>query len=154
MTGQSCKYYFFLVCIVPSESFLSTMLFSVIDQGIKCTVPSYRIPFIKSEPQEEEETSLESSPGASLQPSGGLAGRRRKQLLSSIKKEDKENERPGEAEELEEMNVCESEPEDYGENVSQPSQLRFPPPKPKGRPPRIRDICTQTVSLRVFIAVD
>ncbi|XP_063589543.1 zinc finger and SCAN domain-containing protein 12-like isoform X4 [Penaeus indicus] len=106
------------------------------------------IPFIKSEPQEEEEVSLESSPGASLQPSGGLAGRRRKQLLSSIKKEDKENERPGEAEELEEMNVCESEPEDYGENVSQPSQLRFPPPKPKGRPPRIRDICTQTDAMR------
>nr|XP_027207025.1 uncharacterized protein LOC113800449 isoform X3 [Penaeus vannamei] len=106
------------------------------------------IPFIKSEPQEEEEISLESSPGASIQPSGGLAGRRRKQLLSSIKKEDKENERPGEAEELEEMNACESEPEDYGENVSQPSQLRFPPPKPKGRPPRIRDICTQTDAMR------
>lgn len=135
-----------------SESFLSTMLISFFGQESKCTVHSYRIPFIKSEPQEEEEISLESSPGASIQPSGGLAGRRRKQLLSSIKKEDKENERPGEAEELEEMNACESEPEDYGENVSQPSQLRFPPPKPKGRPPRIRDICTQTVSLRDFIA--
>ncbi|XP_042879861.1 zinc finger and BTB domain-containing protein 40-like isoform X1 [Penaeus japonicus] len=106
------------------------------------------IPLIKSEPQEEEEISLESSPGASVQQSGGLAGRRRKQLLSSVKKEDKENERPGEVEELEETNPCESEPEDYGENVSQPSQLRFPPPKPKGRPPRIRDICTQTDAMR------
>ncbi|XP_045626450.1 uncharacterized protein [Procambarus clarkii] len=99
-------------------------------------------PFIKTELSDPDE--MEFVPVSKAQvKSSALVGRRRKQALTPVKKEDKENEMPSPDTGT---SVFENEDE-YGENVSLPSHPRAPPPKPKGRPHRIRDTCTQTDAL-------
>lgn len=104
------------------------------------------MPLIKSEPDELEDESYLNS-GGTLDKTGGTVINPKKQF-SSFLKEDKENKRPtsdteGDAGEDEE----EEEEEEDLENISLPSHPRPPPPKPKGRPHRIRDSGTQTVSV-------
>ncbi|XP_071548751.1 uncharacterized protein [Panulirus ornatus] len=96
------------------------------------------VPFIKSEPLDQDELELIEAPKTP-----GFVGRRRKQLFTAVKKEDKENERPSVDHEMG-TSFFQNDGDEYGENVSLPSHPRAPPPKPKGRPHRIRDICTQT----------
>ncbi|KAK8742826.1 hypothetical protein OTU49_001692 [Cherax quadricarinatus] len=95
--------------------------------------------FIKTEVDTPDEMDLIPVSKTSTR-SLGLATRQRKQPFASVKKEDKENESPSPDADT---SVFENADE-YGENVSLPSHPRAPPPKPKGRPHRIRDICTQT----------
>ena len=98
------------------------------------------MPLIKSEPDELDEESYLRSSGT-LERTGGTA-------LTPKKYDDKENKRPHSDIEIDNEREDEEEEEekDYLENISQNSHPRHPPPKPKGRPHRIRDSGTQTVS--------
>lgn len=95
------------------------------------------VPLIKAEPDELEDEALY------LKASSGVS----KAGSSVLKiKEDKENKRPASDMEGEPENEEVEEEEEDLENISMPSNPRPPPPKPKGRPHRIRDSGTQTVS--------
>ena len=65
------------------------------------------------------------------------------------KRDEKENEKPFIEMSLDfsEMEIPDEEVEDYGVDISLPSMPRAPPPKPKGRPHKIKDTCAQTVSI-------
>ena len=105
---------------------------------------------IKAEPEELES---EIFMNTSLEKTGSTAASPRK-LLNF--KEDKENKKPFSDTERENVTMVNEEEEDQEEeeddleNISLPSHPRPPPPKPKGRPHRIRDSGTQTVSVWSF----
>ncbi|KAG0726604.1 Zinc finger and BTB domain-containing protein 24 [Chionoecetes opilio] len=100
-------------------------------------------PLIKSEPDEVFEESHLSSAGAVSKPGATVTSA---QKHPSYTREDKENKKPSSDTEEDpgEMEEEEEEEEEDWENISQPSHPRAPPPKPKGRPHRIRDSGTQT----------
>lgn len=103
------------------------------------------MPLIKSDTDDYEiETAMSKNPAKNA--TG--PGRRRKQLLDYIKKGKKGNEMPFmeihvNSDDEMEMSDFEADEYDVG-NISLPSLPRAPPPKPKGRPHRIQDTCTQT----------
>ncbi|XP_068214990.1 zinc finger protein 160-like isoform X2 [Palaemon carinicauda] len=104
------------------------------------------IPLMKNEtPDIEAETATPKTSRNSVGP-----GRPRKQPLDDVKRSKKENEKPLREmrvnldNEIEVPNFEEDEYEIEIGSISLPSAPRAPPPKPKGRPHRIQDTCTQT----------
>ncbi|XP_068214978.1 uncharacterized protein [Palaemon carinicauda] len=104
------------------------------------------IPLMKNEtPDIEAETVTPKTSRNSVGP-----GRPRKQPLDDVKRSKKENEKPLREmrvnldNEMEVPNFEEDEYEIEIGSISLPSAPRAPPPKPKGRPHRIQDTCTQT----------
>lgn len=117
-----------------------------------CLTP--RVPLIKAEPEDLDETDFD-PPLHPLDHVPAAARHRKQTRFHKVKQEEKENTAPTNSPLLpkneQERQVDEEEEEEgdweeYGPDVSLPSHPRPPPPKPKGRPHRIRDNCCQTVS--------